>query len=304
MNPRAGVEMRHDRELCGGAQRPGGAAAVIPSLEVHTHAHAADQGREDLPGAAQAGRERGKVGANRERVGGQFAEAGRRQGRKERLLRRLEQGRPGQAGPRDRHQGPVVDDQERTHQRPAQPLNPGPASLVRMPRAPVIVTNDDGIGSEGLWHLAAAAAQAGFDVVVAAPLGEASGTGSAIKAVQDGGRIAIQRRELPEPAAGIPAFAIDATPAFIVFAAVRGAFGPEPRYVLSGINRGPNTGRAVLHSGTVGAAMTASGYGLVSAAFSLDIGEDSGAPEWAAAAQVASEVLPALAGVPGRVVLN
>lgn len=173
-----------------------------------------------------------------------------------------------------------------------------------MSRAPVIVTNDDGIGSEGLWHLAAAARQAGFDVVVAAPLGEASGTGSAIKAVYEGDRVAIERRELPEPAAGIPAFAIDATPAFIVFAAVRGAFGPEPRYVLAGINRGPNTGRAVLHSGTVGAAMTASGYGLVSAAFSLDVGEDSGAAEWATAAHVAGEVLPLLAEVPARVVLN
>lgn len=173
-----------------------------------------------------------------------------------------------------------------------------------MSRIPVIVTNDDGIGSEGLWHLAAAAAQAGFDVVVAAPLGESSGTGSAIKAVQENGRIAFERRELPGPAAGIPAFAIDATPAFIVFAAVRGAFGPEPRYVLAGINRGPNTGRAVLHSGTVGAAMTASGYGLASAAFSLDVGEDSGAPEWATAAQVAGEVMPVLADVPGGVVLN
>jgi 5'-nucleotidase len=173
-----------------------------------------------------------------------------------------------------------------------------------MSRVPVIVTNDDGIGSEGLWHLAAAAAQAGFDVVVAAPLGEASGTGSAIKAADENGRIASRQRELPEPAAGIPAFGIDATPAFIVFAAVRGAFGPQPRYVLSGINRGPNTGRAVLHSGTVAAAMTASGYGLASAAFSLDVGEDSGAAEWATAAQVAKEVLPVLADVPAGVVLN
>jgi 5'-nucleotidase len=173
-----------------------------------------------------------------------------------------------------------------------------------MARAPVIVTNDDGIGSEGLWHLAAAAARAGFDVVVAAPLTEASGSGSAIKAAHQNGRTQIERRELPEPAAGIPAFAIDATPAFIVFAAVRGGFGPEPRYVLSGINRGPNTGRAVLHSGTVGAAMTASGYGLASAAFSLDITEHTPAPEWATAARVAGEVLPVLADLPGGVVLN
>ena len=36
-----------------------------------------------------------------------------------------------------------------------------------------------------------------------------------------------------------------------------GRFGPAPDVVLSGINRGANTGAAVLHSGTVGAAFTA-----------------------------------------------
>ena len=167
-----------------------------------------------------------------------------------------------------------------------------------------IVTNDDGIDSEGLWQLAAAAVAAGLDVVVAAPAGEASGSGSAIKASQDNGRVQIERRELPAPAREVPAYAIAATPAFIVFAAVRGAFGGQPRYVLSGINRGPNTGRAVLHSGTVAAAMTAAGYGLAAAAFSLDVHEHTGTPEWASAAAVAAEVLPVLPGVPGGVVLN
>jgi 5'/3'-nucleotidase len=167
-----------------------------------------------------------------------------------------------------------------------------------------ITTNDDGIDSEGLWHLAAAAAAVGLDVVVAAPAGEASGSGSAIKASQDNGRVEIKRRDLPGPAQAVPAYAIRATPAFIVFAAVRGAFGGPPRYVLSGINRGPNTGRAVLHSGTVAAAMTAAGYGLAAAAFSLDVHENTGRPQWETAAAVAAEVLPVLPDVPGGVVLN
>jgi 5'-nucleotidase len=167
-----------------------------------------------------------------------------------------------------------------------------------------IVTNDDGIDSEGLWHLAAVAVAAGLDVLVAAPVGEASGSGSAIKASQDHGQVQIQRRELPAPAQLVPAYAIRATPAFIVFAAARGAFGGRPRYVLSGINRGPNTGRAVLHSGTVAAAMTATGYGLPAVAFSLDVHEQSGTPEWETAAAVAAEVLRALPEIPGGVVLN
>lgn len=167
-----------------------------------------------------------------------------------------------------------------------------------------IITNDDGIGTEGLWHLAAAAVAAGLDVVVAAPASEASGSGSAIHASQADGRVEIKRHELPAPAQAVPAYAIQATPAFIVFAAVRGAFGGKPRYVLSGINRGPNTGRAVLHSGTVAAAMTAAGYGLAAAAFSLDVHEHAGTLEWETAAAVAAEVLPVLPSVPGGVVLN
>jgi 5'-nucleotidase len=173
-----------------------------------------------------------------------------------------------------------------------------------MTRLPVLVTNDDGIGSEGLWHLAAAAAQAGFDVVVAAPSREASGTGTAIQAAQTGGRIKVERHELPAPAAGLPAFAVAATPAFMVFAALRGAFGPPPRYVLSGINRGLNMGHAVLHSGTVGAAMAAANYGLTGAAFSLQVGADGTGREWLTAAYVAGQVLPVLAQTAVGVVLN
>ena len=50
---------------------------------------------------------------------------------------------------------------------------------------------------------------------------------------------------------------LDATPALIVFYAMHGRLGARPDVVLSGINRGANTGRSILHSGTVGAAFTA-----------------------------------------------
>jgi 5'-nucleotidase len=168
----------------------------------------------------------------------------------------------------------------------------------------VLVTNDDGIDSEGLWQLAAAAAEAGWDVLVAAPASEASGSGSAMTAVSDGGRIEIERRELPGAAAGIPAYAVRATPAFIAFTALRGAFGFRPRFVLSGINRGPNTGQAVLHSGTVGAALTAANHQVAAAAFSLDTRRGDGQLEWPTAAQVAGQVIRALPDVPADVVLN
>jgi 5'-nucleotidase len=167
-----------------------------------------------------------------------------------------------------------------------------------------VVTNDDGIDSEGLRLLARAALDAGLDVVVAAPHEEASGSGSAMTAMSDGGRVVVERRKLTG-LDGTDAYAVQALPAFIVFTAVRGAFGARPPMVLlSGINRGPNTGRAVLHSGTVAAAMTASLHGVPAAALSLDIRAGSAAEHWETAAAVARQVIPAVTGLTPGLVLN
>ncbi len=122
------------------------------------------------------------------------------------------------------------------------------------PRA--LITNDDGIGSPGLVALAAAARDAGLDVVVAAPDREYSGAAASITAVQDEGRTVIERVQLDD-LPDVPAYAVRAAPAHIVVLALHGWLDPAPDVVLSGINRGANVGRAVLHSGTVGAALTA-----------------------------------------------
>ena len=134
--------------------------------------------------------------------------------------------------------------------------------------AGVVVTNDDGIDSPGLHELAAAAAALGHAVVVAAPAAEASGSGAAMSGAGPGARITLDRRVLPG-LGGIPGYAVRSAPAFIAFAAAHQAFGGRPGLLLSGINRGPNTGLAVLHSGTVGAALTAANHGIPAAAFSL-----------------------------------
>jgi 5'-nucleotidase len=71
--------------------------------------------------------------------------------------------------------------------------------------------------------------------------------------------------------------------------------------VLSGVNRGANTGRSVLHSGTVGAALTAVAHGIPALAVSLDLvgGFREAAPEpgdgrahWETAARLAALLLP------------
>jgi 5'-nucleotidase len=99
----------------------------------------------------------------------------------------------------------------------------------------------------------------------------------------------------------IEAYAVESAPAFTTWAAITGAFGLRPDLVLSGINQGPNTGRAVLHSGTVGAALTACAHDLVAGALSINGGEDA---NWDTAAAVAGVILPWLAEQTRPMVLN
>ncbi|WP_309108631.1 5'/3'-nucleotidase SurE [Arthrobacter sp.] len=169
--------------------------------------------------------------------------------------------------------------------------------------AHVLITNDDGIGSPGLHALAAAAVGAGLSVVVAAPASEASGSSSSITAVEQDGRISIEERQLVD-LDGVEAYAVHGAPAFITMIATHGAFGPPPDIVLSGVNRGANVGRAILHSGTVGAALTAGvndGRGL---AVSLDTGLNPDALHWDTAARLAIGLLPFLMEQDAGSVLN
>ncbi|GAA3457327.1 5'/3'-nucleotidase SurE [Dactylosporangium matsuzakiense] len=158
----------------------------------------------------------------------------------------------------------------------------------------VLVTNDDGIDSPGLLALAERVTRAGHEVVVAAPAEESSGSSAALQAVDEGGRIQMAERRLGST--DTTAFAVSATPAFIVLLATRGAFGPEPDVVLAGINRGANTGAAVLHSGTVGAALTAVANGCPALAVSLDVDPNTEEANWDTAAEIAVDLLPMLTG--------
>jgi 5'-nucleotidase len=178
-----------------------------------------------------------------------------------------------------------------------------------------LVTNDDGIGSEGLRVLALVALEAGLDVVVAAPMREASGASASITAVEEDGRFVVESRDLAGLEEACAVLAVGGLPAFIALTGMRGAFGPPPDIVLSGINNGPNTGYAVLHSGTVGAALTASTFGARAMAVSVNVRTRtvSGAgiapsarstPHWETAADLARRTLPVLLGAEPGTVLN
>ncbi|GAA1699342.1 5'/3'-nucleotidase SurE [Mycolicibacterium murale] len=174
--------------------------------------------------------------------------------------------------------------------------------MVMSPR--VLVTNDDGIDSPGLHALAAAACDAGLHVVVAAPAEQASGASAALTAVRRDGRTVVERRDVPA-LPGIEAWAVHAQPAHIVAAALSGWFDPRPDIVLSGINHGANVGRAVLHSGTVGAALTAKISDTRALAVSLDVAlHPTGERFWETAAGLVAPVLQLLLDSPEGTVLS
>jgi len=172
----------------------------------------------------------------------------------------------------------------------------------------VLVTNDDGVSSPGLWHLAAAIARLGCDVVVAAPLADSSGFAAAVGDVVSGAVIATAPAS-SNLAPDIVGWSVDGPPGRCVLAGVLGVFGTAPDVVVSGINAGANTGRFLqLHSGTLGAALTAGNYGLRALAVSLDttpgVEADDAGRQWGTAAEVAALLLPQLVERPARTVWN
>ena len=175
----------------------------------------------------------------------------------------------------------------------------------------MLVTNDDGVDAPGLAALTralvgwaeSAAASGGprHEIVVMAPSSNYSGAGAAVGSVSEGTTIAY-RRATVSGAEGVDAYGLDASPALSVIAGALGAVGAKPDLVVSGINHGVNVGRSVLHSGTVGAALTASQLGISALAVSLRSGA-SPAP-WESAADLAIALLPLLAAAPTSTVLN
>lgn len=116
----------------------------------------------------------------------------------------------------------------------------------------ILVTNDDGINSMGLWTLADAMSKLG-NVLVVAPVGQQSGVGSSISLRGD-----MSIKEMPNSLTGIKAYAIGGTPSDCVMLGISRLSGGNIDLVVSGINTGPNVGRDIPYSGTVMA--TLQGY--------------------------------------------
>jgi 5'-nucleotidase len=128
----------------------------------------------------------------------------------------------------------------------------------------ILLTNDDGFESTGLLRLAAALGEV-YELIVVVPAQDFSGSGTGI------GRLSAATGVELSPLAGFGegAVAIEGPPGLAVMAAALGAFGEVPDLVVSGPNAGMNTGKSVIHSGTVGAALTARSFGVSGIALSL-----------------------------------
>jgi len=163
----------------------------------------------------------------------------------------------------------------------------------------VLVTNDDGVFAPGIRALAGALARAGHEVVVIAPAQDCSGFSAALGPLHVTGKIDFERERID--GLDVPVYAVTGPPALCVFAACLRGFGDPPEMVASGINLGANTGRAILHSGTVGAALTGLNFACRGLAVSQVVGEPQ---QWDSAAAVAAALVGRAADWPDDVVLN
>ena len=164
----------------------------------------------------------------------------------------------------------------------------------------LLVTNDDGIWAPGICALARAMARTGHEVVVAAPNDDKSGSSAALGVLRQDDLIDAEQVHLAG-LDGVPCHAVDGPPGLCVLAARLGGFGEPPDIIVSGINPGPNTGRSVLHSGTVGAAMTAANFGAKGLAVSMGVGDEY---HWGTAGEMATLALEWVIEADPRCVLN
>lgn len=135
-----------------------------------------------------------------------------------------------------------------------------------MAQRQILLTNDDGILSPGLWTAAQALSELGF-VHVVAPRDQFSGAGRSLPSTSDG---LIEARQVEVNGKSWTVYSVGGTPAQAVLHAVLEILPERPAIAVSGINYGENLGTAITVSGTVGAALEAASFGIPALAMSLE----------------------------------
>jgi 5'-nucleotidase len=130
----------------------------------------------------------------------------------------------------------------------------------------ILLTNDDGIRSPGLWAAAEALERIGF-VTVAAPREQSSGAGRSMPVGSDG---RIREEQVEVGGKRWTVYAVGGSPAQAVQHGILELMPRKPDLVVSGINYGENLGTGVTISGTVGAALEGAAAGVAALAISVE----------------------------------
>jgi 5'-nucleotidase len=149
----------------------------------------------------------------------------------------------------------------------------------------ILVTNDDGVDSDGIHVLAAALTPLG-EVTVVAPREEASAIGHALTL----------RRPLRVDRRSDRVYSVDGTPTDCVNVAISHVLGGQPDLIVSGINKGWNVGDDVTYSGTVSGALEGALMGVQSIAVSTENHENRF--DFARAAEAAADVAAGVVAQP------
>lgn len=129
----------------------------------------------------------------------------------------------------------------------------------------ILVTNDDGIDSPGVWALAEAMSHVGETLLVA-PDAQRSGSGTSVTMRSDMSIV-----EVPSATQGIRAYAVGGTPTDCVILGLWRLAQGDIDLIVSGINLGGNMGTDILYSGTVMATLQGFYREIPSMAVSLAI---------------------------------
>lgn len=130
----------------------------------------------------------------------------------------------------------------------------------------ILLTNDDGIESPGLWEAAESLSQIGY-VWVVAPREQSSSTGRSMPPSSDG-IITTKKLNIHEKEWTI--YAVGGTPAQTVQHGILEIMKSKPDLIVSGINYGLNLGTGITISGTIGAAIEGASHNIPSLAVSLE----------------------------------
>jgi 5'-nucleotidase len=146
----------------------------------------------------------------------------------------------------------------------------------------ILISNDDGIYSNGLYELAKRMTRLG-KVTVVAPDKEQSAIGHAITMHEP-----LRCRRVKFHDLDIDAWWVSGTPADCIKLGIETLLPKRPELIISGINNGENLGTDIIYSGTVSAAIEGSIFNISSIAVSY---EKHGETDFSLAAEVAVDLI-------------